>query len=702
MKWQYRAKPFRIVGISLYSLLFLLSGATYSSIRLLQRNVPPPSALEEYRPPLITKVYAATGELLTEFYIQRRSAVSLDEIPQYLIDATLSMEDRRFYHHWGVNIFSIARAFIHNLRAGRVVRGASTISQQLAKNLFLTFEKSLQRKLKEALLALEIERRYSKDEILTMYLNQINYGSGVYGVEAAARAYFGKSVSELTLAECALLVGIPRSPWAYSPIEHPEAALRRRAVVLNVMVKTGAISEEEAEEAKNASLELNPHEPTENEAPYFVEEVRRRIVRRFGSDFLYREGVTIHTTLNLDLQRVANQAVEEVLAGLEEEFDFEVKRDTVSLPPDSVAVRSNAYIQGALIALDPETGKIRAMVGGRDFSDSEFNRAIQARRQPGSAFKPFVFTAAIDNGFTPADVVIDAPIVVQVGDSLYSPSNYDDTFMGPVSLRKGLALSRNLVAIRLLRAIGAHTVAEYAKKMGIDSELEDILSLALGSCEVSLLELTSAFGVLANDGARVKPVIIEKILNRDGRVIFEDKGFEEQVLQANVAFVVTDMMKSVLNEGTAIAAKTLGFNYPAAGKTGTTDDYTDAWFIGFTPDLVCGVWVGFDQFKRIATKATGARFALPIWVKFMEELTKGLPAKGFQPPAGVVNRKICRESGLLATPFCPRVRREVFVEGTEPRGNCYIHRKTGEGFSPQDYNFDQLDRKSMKLKDARP
>lgn len=660
--------------------------------------MPPSSALEQYHPPLITRVFAGTGELLAEFYIEKRASTSLDEIPKYLIDATLTMEDRSFYRHWGVNIFSITKAFFQNIRAGRVVRGASTITQQLAKNLFLTPERSLVRKLKEALLAIEIERRYSKDEILGMYLNQIYYGCGAYGVEAAAKTYFSKSVSELALQECALLVGLARYPL--SPVEHPESALRRRAVVLHAMTRTGAISREEAEQAGRAPLELNPAKPSRNEAPYFVEWIRRKIEAEFGSDMLYREGVTIHTTLDLDLQRAANEAVEQVLVGFEKQYDFKTKRDTIPFPADSARPIRTEYIQGALVALDPHTGELKAMVGGRDFSDSEFNRATQARRQPGSSFKPFVFTAAIDNGFTPADIVIDAPIVVQIGDSLYSPSNYDDTFLGPVTLRRGLALSRNLVAIRLLRAIGGRTAVEYARKMGIESRLENVLSLALGSCAVRLLELTSALGVLANSGVRVEPFAIQKILDRDGKVIYENRTFEQQVLSPQTAYVVTNMMESVLNEGTAIDARTLGFHHPAAGKTGTTDDYTDAWFIGFTPELICGVWVGFDQMKRIARKATGARFALPIWIKFMKQAVEDYPPTEFEPPPGIAKEKICQKTGVLATPFCPAVRTEVFIEGTQPGDTCRVHRQ--ESLPLDEYNFEQMDRRSLRSKDVMP
>ncbi len=690
----------KIIGLFLFSLSFLLSGIVFSSIRWLQRDLPPSSALEEYRPPLVTKVYAGTGELLAEFYIQRRASITLDEIPKCLVDATLTMEDRGFYRHWGVNIFSIARAFFQNIRAGRVVRGASTITQQLARNLFLTQERSLVRKLKEALLALEIERRYSKDEILSMYLNQIYYGCGAYGVEAAAKTYFGKSASELALPECALLVGLARSPLAYSPTEHPEASLGRRRVVLNAMTETGVISEEEAQPAKSAPLKLNGHKSAENEAPYFVEEVRRKVEAEFGSGLLYRDGVTIHTTLNLDLQRAANKAVEETLSQLEKQYNFRTKRDTIGSLPDSVRRTRTEYIQGALVSLDPHTGEIKAMVGGRDFSESEFNRATQAMRQPGSSFKPFVFTAAIDNGFTPADIVIDAPIVVQIGDSLYSPANYDRTFLGPVTLRRGLALSRNLVAIRLLRAIGIRTAVEYARKMGIESRLANVLSLALGSCGVRLVELTSAFGTLANEGMRVEPLLIEKILDRDGKVIYENKRVQRRVLSPQTAYVVTNMMESVLNEGTAIAARTMGFHHPAAGKTGTTDDYTDAWFIGFTPDLVCGVWVGFDQLKRIARRATGAQFALPIWVDFMKEAVKDYPPRGFEPPSGIVTAKVCQKTGLLATPLCPTVRTEIFIEGTAPEDTCYPHGK--ESIPLEEYNFEQMDRKSMESKDIIP
>ena len=691
-------RALRYIGIVLFVLFFLFIGTVGSGILLLKKDLPDIKYLEDFSPPVVSKVFDKDGNLISEFFIQKRFPVSLREIPQQLKEATIAIEDRKFYKHWGIDILGILRAFIHDIKARKVVQGASTITQQLATNLFLTKKTSIIRKMKEALLAIEIERHYSKDEILEMYFNQIYYGNGSYGVEAAALSYFGKHAKDLDLSESALLAGLPRSPVYYDPFKHPKKALKRRNVVLNVMVETGAITKEQADEAKKEKIYLHPKKDTFKDAPYFIEEVRRRVLERYGKNMLYRNGLNIYTTLDIDLQKKANSSLENWLRTTEKMYHFKVKRDTTKRDTTGGITK---YIQGAMVVIEPKTGAVRALIGGRDFRDSEFNRATQARRQPGSAFKPFLYTACIDNGFRTSDEVLDIPIVIHSGGEEYSPSNYDHKFMGPITLRKAFALSRNLAAIRLIRYVGEQTVVEYAKKMGITSPIKPVPSLALGSYEVTPLEITAAYCVFPNLGIRVKPYFIEKIVQHEGNIIYQHQIQKERVISPATAYIMIDLMKSVINEGTAIGARLEGFTKPAAGKTGTTDNYSDAWFIGFTPNLVCGVWVGFDTRRKIRRGASGATFAVPLWTRFMKKATKGKPAIDFTVPVGVVTRTICPVSHKLANQYCPNPRKEVYLAATEPTEICDIHTKTGislKRFSHNPLYFEKLDRETMHKK----
>lgn len=680
-------------------LLFLLAifsfffGVSFSVFRWLISDLPPVAALEKVEPPTISKVYDINGNVIYEFYEERRMPVPLDKVPKDLINAFISMEDRRFRSHWGVDMFRVAKAMFINLKAGRIVQGASTITQQLARNLFLTPERSWIRKLKEAILAVQIERLYSKDEILELYLNQILFPNGVYGVEAASELYFGKSVEEITLPEACMLAAMPKAPSLYSPYTNLEMLTRRMELVLNAMVENGKITPEEAERAKETPVVIKPRGLRPNEAPYFVEEVRKDVIGRFGSQSLYRDGLQIYTTLDLNLQQIANRAVEEWIEALEDEYDY--KYTLSNYNSDSVSSSQIPYLEGALLAMEPVTGYIKAMVGGRNFSHSQFNRAVQAWRQAGSAFKPFVYTAAIDNGFTPSYRILDAPIVVEAGDTVWRPSNYDKRFLGLTTLRRGLALSRNLVAVRLLGLLGPQTVIDYARRMGIEGNLKNVLSLALGSCEVTLLGMVSAYSTIANQGLRVKPVMILKILDNQGRVVYRAKHYEERVLSPQTAYIMTNMLESVLNEGTALGARLRGFTAPAAGKTGTTNDFTDAWFVGFTPDLICGVWVGFDEKKSIGERASGAKAALPIWEKFMKGALGDGPYRDFIPPPGIVKVPVCTTTGLLPSPGCPEVREEVFISGTEPHDTCRVHAFSIEQDS-LGKKFEELDREFLE------
>ena len=688
----------RIAGLLALFLAVFAAGAGVSGIRFLKKGLPSAHDLESFKAPLVTRFYDVNDSLLAEFYIEKRMPVPLDKVPKHLVDAVITMEDRKFYEHWGVNLLSVFRAVLSNLRAGRVVRGGSTITQQLARALFLTQERSLIRKMREALLAMEVERTYSKDKILEMYLNQIYFGHGAYGIKSAAKTYFSKDVEDLTLAEAGLLAGIIRSPAAYSPFSHPEKALRRRSVVLEAMVGEGVITRREAAQAKNSPLGVKRFvEGTTKAAPYFVEEVRRFIERKFGSTMLYRDGVSVYTTLDIGLQRKAEEVLETWLSSFEKTNRFKSTFEDNEPLPESLGFEGTSYLQSALVAIDPRTGYVEAMVGGRSFEDSKFNRATQAHRQPGSAFKPFLWTAAIDNQYTAADIVLDAPIIVAIKDSIYRPSNYDHKFLGPITLRKGLARSRNLVAIRLIQKIGAYTVTEYARSMGIRSRLARVLSLALGSSSTTLLEIVSAYGVFANQGVRVEPTLIRKIVGRRGEIIYEDVPYSVRVLSPQTAYITTSMLESVLNEGTGYAARSrYHFVRRAAGKTGTTDNYSDAWFIGFTPDLVCGIWVGFDEMKRITEGGTGARVALPAWAEFMKAAQKGKPVLEFQEPERITHARICTKTGLLATDACPNTRDEVFVEGTEPAEFCGMHKLGIDRLLEDEYQFEKLDRKSLE------
>ncbi|MGQ9811693.1 MAG: penicillin-binding protein 1A [bacterium] len=575
------------------AVLIVLSSIAGSLIGLyirFSRDVPSTDELLDVKPWVATILYDIEGNPIRTLAEHNRIVVPLERMPKYLRDAFIAIEDRKFYRHWGINIFSIFRAVLEDLMAGRVVRGASTITQQLARNLFpeeLPLERSLSRKIKEAIVAIRIERYFTKNEILEMYLNQIYFGEGTYGVEAASLKFFGKHVDDLTLAEAALLAAIPKDPSRYSPRKNFDRVKKRQEIVLSAMVDMGMISAEEAEEAKVEAVEILPLKK-DMVGDYFCEYVRQILERRHGARTLYREGLRVYTTLDLNLQLAAETAVESNLKAMEERLRYRT-RYSPSEKPARTNMAKTDYIQAALIAIDPRTGYIKAMVGGRDFSESEWNRAVQAPRQPGSAFKVFTYTAAIDNGMTPATVIMDEPLLMKLPDGReWKPKNFTEDFEGPVTLRRALAKSINIPAIKLANQIGLETVIDYAHRMGVRSQLKPYLSLAIGSCEITLLEITSAFGTLAASGIRAEPMAILKVETSDGQVLEENNPIRHEVLKPQTAYVVTSMLQSVVDEGTAAMIRARGMTQPLAGKTGTTNDYTDAWFIGFCPDLVAG------------------------------------------------------------------------------------------------------------------
>jgi len=613
-------------------------------------ELPSVDTLKDYRPSIATRIYADNNELVDEFFLEDRKIIKVAELPNFVVQAFVAAEDSRFFEHRGIDIQSISRAFLKNLRAGRIVQGGSTITQQVAKSLYLSPEKRYIRKIKEAILAYKIDRYLTKEEILNLYLNHIYLGHGTYGVEAAAQGYFGKSARLLTLPEAAMLAGLPKAPSTYSPFSHFDRARQRQSYVLERMVEDGYITGADQERALNTPLTLRSVRPKEKIAPYFVEHIRRYIVEKYGSDVLYREGLEVYTTLNIEAQKAAREAVERGLRELEQRQGYET-----------------GLVQGALVSMDVKTGAIKALVGGREFSKSEFNRATQSRRQPGSAFKPFIYTAAFDKGLTPSSHFVDAPISFpdpsQPG-GLWQPKNFDGKFTGATTLRNAIVQSRNVITIKVLQDIGVDYAASYANVMGISSPLSRNLALALGSSGVTLLEMVRAYGVLANQGRRTTPYFITKIVDRTGHVFEENQPKVEQVIDPRIAFITAYIMQDVVESGTGRRVKSIG--RPVAGKTGTTNDVRDAWFMGFTPSLITGVWVGFDQERSLGYQEVGGRAAAPIWLYFMSQALAGQSIETFPVPEGIVFVKVNPKTGEPSSGGGSIY--ESFLEGTTPPG----------------------------------
>jgi len=700
MKLRISKPTKRVVLLVIIVVVCVVLGAGVAAIKWFSRDLPSMARLEMIEPALKTRILAADSTVIKEFYLQNRILLSFDEIPEQVKRAFLAVEDRRFYSHFGIDLIRVSAAVMEDIMHWSRGEGASTITQQLSRDLFLTKEKTFPRKIKEALLAFRIERTYSKDEILGMYLNQIYFGSGSYGIEAAAQRFFGKSTHELEPHEIALLTGLNKNPDGYNPFKNPERALRRRNIVLGAMQDFGAITAVQLDTLKTKPLGIAQRESTDGAfASYFTEYIRQILSATYGSQAVYREGLTVYTTLDPYLQRIAEDSMETFIAELEANQNVKGKitrREYL----DSLAAGAQLepeYLQSAVTALDPRNGHIKVMVGGRSFHESEWNNAIQASRQPGSAFKVFIYVAAIKRGFRPSDIILDTPLVVEMYNrEVYKPGNFSQKFHGAVSLRYALNESINIPAIKLLQKIGAPSVVDEAKKMGIKSPLMPYLSLALGSFEVNLLELTSAYGVLATEGIRAEPIAILKIEDRSGNVLEEFREYHEEVLPPDIAYIAVDMLRSVIDEGTGEMARTMGLRIPCAGKTGTTDDYGDGWFIGFTPELVVGVWTGFSHRESMGRNKTGARVALPIWVDIMRAAYPSNSGPDFERPPNIVESIICTESGLLATPYCPNPRREIFIEGGEPTRQCDIHRISAYDLLKSDRDFRDLDRDASR------
>lgn len=604
-----------------------------------------------------SKIYDSQNRVITSLYKENREHISINEIPQVTQDAFIAVEDARFYKHPGLDPVRILGAVWRNLKAGEIVQGGSTITQQTAKNLYLSREKTFGRKFVEALLAIQLERKYSKKQILEMYLNQIYFGQGAYGIETAAKTYFGKPAAELDLAESAMLAGLPKAPNTYSPFVNWEGAKKRQKIVLDRMVETGFIGQEEADKAAAEKLVLKSAESGPGSGAYFVNEIVKYVTEKYedGAKMLFSEGISIYTTLDLDMQKAAEQSF---MNGLSDR---------------------NPSLEGALVAIDPANGHVKAMVGGRDFTRSKFNRAIQAKRQPGSAFKPFLYAAAIDLGYTQASTLTCEPAEFPGdGRGPYKPTDYGNIpyhYRG-FTLREALIISDNVVSVKLANEIGPGTAAEFARKMGIRSELRPYLSLALGTSEVTPLELANAYATLASQGIRNEPLMVLKIVDRNGRIIEESQPVRQRVIPETTAFLVTDMLSGVLQPGGTAGSVAGLISRPAAGKTGTTQNYHDAWFAGYTPELSAAVYIGYDDPGK-SVGSSGGTIAAPIWANFINKALKEKPPAEFRIPPDIIRTSICADSGLLATPYSPKTLNASFIKGTEPGEFCNIHTYPG-------------------------
>ncbi|MBV9074471.1 MAG: PBP1A family penicillin-binding protein [Acidobacteria bacterium] len=701
------------IGFLLLALLAAASGAMGGLLLVYSTDLPQIGELESYRPSSITELYDDQGREIGSFALQRRVLVNYDDIPPLLREAVISVEDKDFERHWGVDVWRVLGAAYRDFRSGGRVQGASTLTMQLSRNLFLSADKNFGRKIQEIMLAMQIERRFTKQQIFTMYANQVFLGHGVYGFEAGAEFYFSKEMKDLNLEEAALLAGLPKGPSVYSPIRSAERAMHRRNTVINAMLEDGKITAEAAAHAKAAPLRLHLQTAPNSIAPYFVEEVRRYLESKYGAEQVHERGLRVYTSLDLDLQKVANRAVLDGLTAYEHRHGWKGNlpnvqsrgltlatyadpdwdqpiaagtyvhgvvsavrpgaaivrlgrfsgvitaadlawtkvKDPAALVkagdlvyvllledpprrPDSagqlvhVALEQESGVQGALMAIDNSTGDVKALVGGRDFDETKFDRATQALRQVGSSFKPYVYTAAVDQGAKPDDTILDAPVSFPAPGGLWSPHNYDEKFEGEITLRHALAESRNIPAVKLAAKVGMQSVISYVRKFGITSRMEPYLPVALGAAEVTLQEQVSAYSTFPDDGVRVVPRLIRKVVDYEGHVLEEDYPEVKDVIGVDTARTMTQLLEGVVQHGTA-AATGARLKHPLGGKTGTTNEFTDAWFVGFSPSITCGVWVGFDESKSLGTNEAGALAALPIWEDFMRAAIQQHPDEEF-------------------------------------------------------------------------
>ncbi len=728
-KRKHQSKERRAVKLGAWSaIILLLIGYSFYVIS----GLPSLEELENPKPDLATRVLSADGQVLDQFYLKNRALISLKEIPHYVVQALISTEDKKFYSHWGIDPIRIVKAAVIDLIHMRVVEGASTITQQLARNLYLNQQVNLTRKIREALTAIQIERTYTKHEILSMYLNDVYFGRGAYGLQSAAQLYFDESASDLTLPQGALFIGMLRSPGIFDPINHPKRALDVRNLVLRNMLNDHKLSKAAYEAAKRTPLGIKYHSPSSGLAPAFVEMVRQKLEKmaeKYGFD-IYRDGLTVYTTLDSRMQGFADEAVTQHISEYQKWFDtkwhwrdnqgtlwtavdkaikdYPQYRDA-STEADRAAIYKRLHssvafvdsvktaeqrIQVGFVCIDPRTGYIKAMVGSSNFKHYRYglNHVTQIERQPGSAFKPIVYTVAIDNGYAPSYRILNQPVTVIMPDGTrWTPRNADGEFGGEVTIRRALQMSINVVAVRAV--LGQNAIApisqviEYAHRMGLTTYIPPYASIAIGTALVVPIQLTSAYGIFADDGILTKPISILKIEDKNGNVIMENHVEAKEILSPQSAYLMTDMLRGVVNGGTGARVRNY-FNLDCAGKTGTTQDYGDAWFVGYTPQLVAGAWVGFDDDRVHFTNwdGQGGRAAAPIWAIFMRDVYAdkdiGLPITSFVQPEGVVTRMICKQSGMLATEFCPDKEPAIFNAKYLPPV-CNVHTGPHQQAVPQ-------------------
>jgi penicillin-binding protein 1A len=755
-------KVARNAGIAALFIVAAMLGIVSGVMFAFAGDLPQVSALDNYTPSTITRIYSGSGQVIGEFATQRRVIVGYDDINPVLRQAIIATEDAEFDRHFGINIWRMVVAAVIDLAERRRAQGASTLTQQLARNLKeqfgLTNEKSLERKVREIILAIQIEKRYTKKEIFTIYCNQMYLGHGAYGVEAASRLYFSKSNKQLSIEEAALIAGIFQTPERQSPFVDMKRATNRRNVVLQRMADERYLTQAQADAAKQKPI-VTRGQPNQAPgiAPFFVEEVRKHLERQYGAKVLYEQGLAVRTTLDVPLQELANRALEHGLRRLDKRHGYRrPKRNVIAeghtiegfkddrwnrpieigdvvpgvvvtapktgparirvgryhadlgkegfvwtrrasaadlfKPGDLVEVAvtkldeaagvvtatldQTPVAEGAMLAIENRTGQIKAMVGGWNFNRSKFNRAVQAYRQMGSTFKPIVYTAAIDRGFTPTSILIDAPVSYQAGNGqTYSPHNYDHKFQGAITLRWALEESRNIPAIKMMDTLGPKNVIEYAKRFGFEEDFPPYLPIALGAGDGTLLEVTSAYTTFPNQGVRMKPFGVISVKDRDGNLLEENRAEPSDVIRADTAFVMTNMLRGVLVRGTAQAAAGLAAQWPLAGKTGTVDENTDAWFIGFDPDITVGVWVGLDEKKSLGSQEQGALAALPIWMEFMKAYIDGRPDKDdppqFEAPGNIVFLAVDKANGAVLPAETPGAIHEAFISGTQPGANSF-------------------------------
>ena len=668
----------------------LLFGVVWRGWTHVCEGCPSIAQIYAFEPKEATFLYGADGSLLAELAVERRTPIRMDELPRHVYNSFIAVEDRRFWGHAGVDLWRTTRAFVDFVLQGYGGAGGSSITQQLAGNMFQGSvdrrDISVRRKLREMRVAVDIERAYSKTEILEAYLNQINFG-GVFGVQAAAERYFGKNAAQLNLPESALLAGIPRNPYGYNPVRFPDRAIGRRNLILRLMANQGLITEADAAAAQAYPLELAEGSRVERRAAYFVEWIRRDLFDRYGMD-VYDRGFRVFTTLDPGLQAVAESALVAQLSWVDRHFAFRgvTYEETLSWPSDSLRAAIGPggempYVQGMFLALHPQTGDVRAMVGGRDFEHSEFNRATQAIRQPGSVFKPFVYAAAINAGIPASEVIYDQPYYLEnPGGDPYFPTNFDEDFKGPLTLRRALARSINVVAVKLGQRVGEETVASLARRMGINSTVPLVPSAAIGSADLRPIEIATAYTTFANMGVRATPRTILRIESKEGRVLWENDVESFRVLSPEVAWIAQSMLRDAVDMGTGTLAVRsrfeIPYSIPVGGKTGTTNDATNTWFVGFTPDLVATTWIGFDRPRGIYNGATGGGTAAPVSAAVLARYYETHPPpEPWRRPPGLIERTVDETTGLLATEWCPIELNyvEVYIPGTEPTEPCNRH-----------------------------